>query len=183
MLNPSGQIVGKVCRLELAYLCRANCACSNPTLHPDDHRPRRPGARPHLRLGHHRLRRRAVGPTLDHRRHLPRGPCLGPRPHHGRPLPVLSPLRQPRGAVEAGGGRSAGPHRSPRPTATSGRASCTSACRTSPSGPSPTTRRSTSSGRPPKRIWNPSEKELNRVLGVSWEEWEIPRDADETWPD
>ena len=25
--------------------------------------------------------------------------------------------------------------------------------------------------------------ELSRVLGVSWAEWEIPRDAEETWPD
>ena len=29
----------------------------------------------------------------------------------------------------------------------------------------------------------PLREELNCVLGVSWEEWEIPRDADETWPD
>ena len=29
----------------------------------------------------------------------------------------------------------------------------------------------------------PLRGELNRALGVSWEEWEIPRDADETWPD
>ena len=29
----------------------------------------------------------------------------------------------------------------------------------------------------------PLREELNRVLGVSWEEWEIPRDAEETWPD
>ena len=39
-------------------------------------------------------------------------------------------------------------------------------------------------------IWEDAQKELetlreglNRVLGVSWEEWEIPRDAEETWPD
>ena len=29
----------------------------------------------------------------------------------------------------------------------------------------------------------PLREELNRALGVSWEEWEIPRDADEIWPD
>ena len=29
----------------------------------------------------------------------------------------------------------------------------------------------------------PLRKELNRALGVSWKEWEIPRDSDETWPD
>ena len=29
----------------------------------------------------------------------------------------------------------------------------------------------------------PLREGLNRVLGTSWEEWEIPRDADEAWPD
>ena len=29
----------------------------------------------------------------------------------------------------------------------------------------------------------PLREELNRVLGTSWEEWEIPRDAEETWPE
>ena len=29
----------------------------------------------------------------------------------------------------------------------------------------------------------PLREELNRVLGASWEEWEIPRDAEETWPE
>ena len=29
----------------------------------------------------------------------------------------------------------------------------------------------------------PLREELNRVIGESWEEWEIPRDAEETWPD
>ena len=29
----------------------------------------------------------------------------------------------------------------------------------------------------------PLREELNRVLGESWEEWEIPRDADENWTD
>ena len=28
----------------------------------------------------------------------------------------------------------------------------------------------------------PIREELNRVLGASWEEWEIPRDAEEAWP-
>jgi adenine-specific DNA-methyltransferase len=45
-------------------------------LPPDDHRSRRPGPRPHLRLRHHRLRRRAVGPPLDHHRHQPRRSAL-----------------------------------------------------------------------------------------------------------
>ena len=30
---------------------------------------------------------------------------------------------------------------------------------------------------------DPLREGLNSALGVSWEEWEIPRDADETWPD
>ena len=29
----------------------------------------------------------------------------------------------------------------------------------------------------------PLREDLNRELGESWEEWEIPRDADETWPE
>ena len=29
----------------------------------------------------------------------------------------------------------------------------------------------------------PLREDLNRVLGKSWEEWEIPRDAEETWPE
>ena len=29
----------------------------------------------------------------------------------------------------------------------------------------------------------PLREELNRALGETWEEWEIPRDADEAWPD
>ena len=29
----------------------------------------------------------------------------------------------------------------------------------------------------------PLREELNRALGKSWEEWEIPRDADESWPE
>ena len=42
-------------------ICSSDSDRSNKTLHPDDHRSRRPCPRPHLRLGHHRLRRRAVG--------------------------------------------------------------------------------------------------------------------------
>ena len=29
----------------------------------------------------------------------------------------------------------------------------------------------------------PLREELNRLVGESWEEWEIPRDAEDTWPD
>ena len=30
---------------------------------------------------------------------------------------------------------------------------------------------------------DPLREELNRALGVSWEEWEIPRDEEESWPE
>ena len=73
-----------------------------PTLPPHDHRPRRPRARPHLRLRHHRLRGRTVGPPLDHDRHLARRPRAGTRPHHGRTLSLLPAGRQPRRAAERG---------------------------------------------------------------------------------
>ena len=33
-----------------------------------------------------------------------------------------------------------------------------------------------------QRDLEPIREELNRILGESWEEWEIPRDAEETWP-
>ena len=83
------------------------------TLHPDDHRPRRPGAGPDVRLRHHGLRGRAVGAALDHHRHQPRGPGPGPRPRHGRPLSLLPAGRQPGGAAQ--GGRNPPPrnHRGP----------------------------------------------------------------------
>ena len=34
-----------------------------------------------------------------------------------------------------------------------------------------------------QRILEPLRKSLNSSLGKTWEEWEIPRDADKTWPD
>ncbi len=65
-------------------------------LHPDDHRPRRPRARPDLRLRHHRLRRRAVGPALDHHRHLAASRWRWPAPGSwARAIPTTcSPTRQ-----------------------------------------------------------------------------------------
>ena len=97
--------------------------------------------------GIHRIRGRAVGATVDYHRHLTGRPGPCPRPHHGRPLPLLPARRQPRRAVE---GIRTVPTGAPRicpPTATSGMASCTSGCPTSPCGPSPTTLRLTSSTR------------------------------------
>ncbi len=34
-----------------------------------------------------------------------------------------------------------------------------------------------------KAILEPSRAQLNQMLGKSWEEWEIPREAEKTWPD
>ena len=34
-----------------------------------------------------------------------------------------------------------------------------------------------------KKDLEPLRAELNRTLGTSWEEWEIPREADESWPE
>ncbi len=73
------------------------------------------------------------------------------------------------------------PHRTVdcnRPTATSARALSMSGCRISPSSPSPTTPRSTSSGRSSRKSWNPCANNSTRHSGKNWEEWEIPREAD-----
>ena len=76
-------------RTETSTSCKQTQKVSS-ALHPDDHRPRRPGARPYLRFRHHRLRGRAVGPPLDHHRHLPCRPGAGASPHHGRALSLVS---------------------------------------------------------------------------------------------
>ena len=69
-----------------------------------------------------------------------------------------------------------------RRMATSAMASSMSACRTSRSSPSPTTPRSTSSGTSGRRSWSRCAKTLNAALKKTWEEWEIPREADAKWP-
>ena len=96
-------------------LRRANNYEGRRALHPDDHRPRRPRARPDLRLRHHRLRRRAMGPPLDHHRHLARGAGAGPRPHHGRALSVL-PARRLAATASSRKPRSPAPRRRRSPT-------------------------------------------------------------------
>ena len=78
------------------------------------------------------------------------------------------------------------PHRArarSRCTATSATASSMSACRTSRSSPSPTTPRSTSSGRSGRQTLEPLREKLNAALKKTWQEWEIPREADAKWPD
>ena len=67
-------------------------------------------------------------------------------------------------------------------TATSARASSTSACQH-------ITLRAIANNAEIDVIWEdfqerlePLREELNAALGTNWEEWEIPRDADEGWP-
>ena len=129
------------------------------------------------------LCRRAMGPPLDHDRHIARRAGAGPRPHHGRTLSVLPAGRFSReGQLKEAEVTRTVPFAA-RLTATSARASSTSACRTSRSSPSPTTPRSTSSGRSGRRSWSRCAKKLNAALKKNWEEWEIPREADDKWPE
>jgi hypothetical protein len=100
------------------------------TLHPDDHRPRRSGARSHLRLWHHGLCRRTMGAALDHHRHQPRRHGPRPLPPDGRALSLLPAGRQPEGQQKEGEITRTPPKSTP-PTAASARASSTTACRTS----------------------------------------------------
>ena len=119
-------------------LCRPDKHEGRRTLHPHDHRSRRPGPRPHMRQRHDRLRRRAMGPALDHHRHQPRRPGAGPHPLDGREISrtICSPTR-PRASRR----KPSSPGKMPpttRPRATSARDSSTSAFRTSRSNRSPT---------------------------------------------
>lgn len=34
-----------------------------------------------------------------------------------------------------------------------------------------------------QKMLEPLRSELNAALGTSWEEWEIPRDVDDAWPE
>ena len=112
-------------------LRRPNQQQGHRALPSHDHRPRRPGPRSDLRLGDDGVCRRAVGTALDHHRHEPRR--AGARAHaaDGREVSVL-PARRLAGRRQERKPRSpARSRRSTRPTTTSGRASSTSACRTS----------------------------------------------------
>jgi hypothetical protein len=154
------------------------------TLHPDVHRPRRPRPRPDLRFRHHRHRRRAMGPPLDHHRHLARCTRAGPRPHHGRPLSVLPAGRFPRGPARS---------RKPKsPAARRARSRCSGNLRHGfvyervPH----ITLKSIANNAEIDVIWEqwqaklePLRESLNAALNKTWQEWEIPRDADPGWPD
>ena len=75
------------------------------------------------------------------------------------------------------------PSGQPTYTGTSVMASCMSACRTSHLNRSPTIRRSMSSSEQCQAKLEPLRESLNAALNTSWQEWEIPRNADASWPD
>ena len=124
-----------------------------------------------------------MGSPLDHHRYLPSR--IGSRPcsHHGwrgtrttcSPTVPKGSRRKPKLPARN--------HQKLRRTEMSGSASSTNGCRTSPSSQSPTTRRLTSSGNVGRRRWEPLREELNDALGRSWEEWEIPREPGDPWPE
>ena len=134
------------------------------TLHSDDHRSRRPRARSDLRLRHHRLlspsNGAAAGSRLTPRAWRWRWPAPASWARAIRftcwPIPAKASSRKP---------KSPAPRRvRSRCTATSATASSMSACRTSRSSPSPTTRRSMSSGTSGRRSWNRCASQLNAAL-------------------
>ena len=142
--------------------------------------------RPDLRQRHHRLRRGAVGPALDHVRHVARGPRPGAHPAHGRQVPLL-PAGRFAGRREEGDGAQRTIQRIWRGDAS--RCDCDddgghpqglrlqARARTSPSSPSPTTRRSTPSTRAGRSSLNRCASRSTRLLGKDWEEWQVPREA------
>ena len=134
------------------------------TLHPHDHRPRRPRARPDLRFRHHRLlspsNGAAAGSRLTPRAWRWRWPVPASWARVIRftcwPIPAKARSRKP---------KSPAPRRARSPcTGTSATASSMSACRTSRSSPSPTTRRSMSSGTSGRQKLEPLREKLNAAL-------------------
>ena len=125
---------------------RRNFNGGGSTMSPHDHRPGRPCARSYLRFRYDCLCCRAMGPPLDHDRYLPRGVWRSPA--RASWVRALSPTTcwpiQPDGSAskEAEVTRTEPSEASTRIT-TSDTASCTSACPTSRSNPSPTTPKST----------------------------------------
>ena len=131
---------------------------------------------------HHCIRRRAVGTPLDHRRHFPRRPCARPRPHHGSPLPVLLLSDSRDGQVKQAEVERRAASESP----TYGDIRQGFVYERVPH----ITLRDIANNSEIDVIWEDAQKdleplreELNRSVGESWEEWEIPRDAEDTWPD
>ena len=154
----------------------------NSTLHSHGHRPRRPRPRPDLRLRHHRLCRRAMGPPLDHHRHLPRRTRPGPRPHHGRPLSLLPARRFARRPASR---RPRSPARRPSSQPTHGDIRHGFVYERVPH----ITLKSIANNAEIDVIWDkwqetlePLRESLNAAMKQQWEEWEIPRAAEDPWP-
>ena len=68
------------------YVVQTSCTGST-ALHSHEHRPRRPCARPDLRIRQHRLRCRTMGSALDHDRHL----SCGSRAHRAGSWVLATP--------------------------------------------------------------------------------------------
>ena len=135
-------------------LCRSDEHEGRRALHSHGHRPRRPRARSDLRFRHHRLlspsNGAAAGSRLTPRAWRWRWPVPASWARAIRftcwPIPAKASSRKP---------KSPAPRRVRSPcTGTSATASSMSACRTSRSNPSPTTRRSMSSGTSGRRSWS-----------------------------
>lgn len=62
---------------------------NSPAMLANGYRPRRPCARPDLRLWHYRHCSRAMGPSLDNDRYFSRGVGVSPCPNHGGTLSLL----------------------------------------------------------------------------------------------
>ena len=151
-------------------------------LHPDGHRPRRSRARSHLRFRHHSLRRRAMGPPLDHHRHVSRGAGTGSRPNHGSALSVLPARRLREGQIkEAEVTHASSPNLQPHGNIRQG-----FVYERVPH----ITLKSIANNAEIDVIWEkyqttlePLREQLNAALKKSWQEWEIPREADAKWPE
>ena len=111
-------------------------------LPPDDHRPRRPRARPDLRQRHHGLCRRAVGPALDHLDTSRVALALARTRLMAAKYPYYLLADSPEGIKKEAELTGKMPPELQDRTTTSARALSTSACRTSRSRSSPTTRTS-----------------------------------------
>ena len=124
-----------------------------------------------------------MGPSLDHHRHLARGAGAGSRSHHGRalslttfwPIPARASSRKP---------KSPAPRRRPQPT--HGNIRHGFVYERVPH----ITLKSIANNAEIDVIWDkwqaklePLRETLNAALKKTWQEWEIPREADAKWPD
>ncbi len=128
------------------------------------------------------LCRRAMGPPLDHDRHLACRAGAGPRPHHGRALSLIICWPIPRRPAQGSGDHA---HRS-ESQPTHGNIRHGFVYERVPH----ITLKSIANNAEIDVIWEkwqatlePLREQLNAALKQTWQEWEIPREADANWPD